>query len=488
VDPKVIIVGLDGASFRVIDPLARAGELPNLSRLMDQGTRGVLTSTIPDITPPSWTSMTTGVNPGKHGIYDFLKIEGNRTRIVTSSDRKSPSVWDILSRNGMRVIVVNVPVTYPPQPVNGIMISDMLTPEGATDVVYPEYLSQALKKRGYKVGIRWAGGGVSKKVGVEELKLHVSERMQTFGWLLDEFEWQFAMVVVNETDFVQHLFPGDAAKISAVYRKADEALGSLLKKLNTETTTLLVVSDHGFNLARRAFRVNDWLVREGAMKTTSPTRRGVVRGLVDFTAKRGTTWRLARAVEKHAPKRALRMTYTSPLIGGALPSGLCCLAPQPHSYVPLFMSGDISDAEYERLLATVARSSETLVDEETGLNPILSVKNKRELYHGVRSIDAPDLTLQMRENYVVSEKMFNSKELFHDTLQGVHEPSGILIAHGRGVKPRAKLESHPTVLEVTPTVLRLLGLSQSRTLDGGVLDELLVSRSKGPRDDSPSSE
>jgi len=474
VHPRVVIFGLDGASFRVIDPLLRKGELPGFSNAIDRGVRSVLLSTVPDVTPPSWTSMTTGVNPGKHGVYDFLKVqEDGTTRIVTSVDRMSPSVWDILSHNKMRVIVVNVPVTYPPQPVNGIMISDMLTPEGATDIVYPAFLSRTLEKRGYEVGIRWAGGGVSTKVGVEEMKLHLRERMQAFTWLLEHFEWDFAMVVVNETDFVQHLFPGDTAKISSVYREADEAVGNLMRRLDEETT-LFLVSDHGFNIARRALRINDWLVQKGVQKLAGPARTGVAGRAVDFMLKRETTSRVARLVEKHAPRRVLRMVQTSPLEGGRIPTGLSCLTPQPHSYVPLIVNGRFTPAGYEQLLEAVVRGSAELLDGETGLRPILKVMTKRELYEGLYSTDAPDLLLQLHENYVVSEKIFNSKELFHKTVQGVHEPSGILIAEGRSVKPLVEAESH-TVLDITPTVLHLLGIRPPGRLDGRVMHDLLIS-------------
>jgi predicted AlkP superfamily phosphohydrolase/phosphomutase len=474
VPPKVIVVGLDGASFKVIDPLIAGGELPNTNRLMNEGTRSVLTSTIPDITPPSWTSMTTGVNPSKHGVYDFLKIRQGRTRIVTSSDRKSPSIWDMLSKKGKRVIVMNVPVTYPPWPVNGIMVSDMLTPEGATDIVYPEYLSGALRKRGYEVGIRWTGGGVSKKTSVEDLVVHLRRRMETFVWLLEEFDWDFAMIVANETDYVQHLFAGDRAKVASVYRAADEAIRTLINKVSAGAT-LFVVSDHGFNIATRAFRVNDWLVQNGALKPPPSPPSGVTRGIADFALKKKATSGLARMAERHMPKRVLRSTYASPLDDGEPPDGLSCLAPQPHSYVPLFVNGNFAKTDYDRLLTAVTRNSAELVDEQTGFNPILKVIAKRELYHGPYSIDAPDLVLQLRENYVVSEKFFNSKDLFHRTLQGIHEPSGILIAAGTSVKRHSEItDSYPTVVDITPTILHLLGLTPPSTLDGKIIHGLFA--------------
>jgi predicted AlkP superfamily phosphohydrolase/phosphomutase len=298
--------------------------------------------------------------------------------------------------------------------------------------------------------------------------------MKTFAWLLEQFDWDFAMIVLNETDFAQHLFPGDASRISSVYKEADRAIGELTGTLDSGRTTLFVVSDHGFNIARRAFRVNDWLIREGAMKEGVPAaRRGLVGRAVDLALRRRMTARLVRRIERHLPERARSMAYSSPLQGEALPIGVCCLAPQPHSYVPLFVSAMTSRSEYEDLIKTVQRSTEKLIDEASGLKPVLRVLTKRELYEGVYSTDAPDLTLELREDYVVSEKIFNSSKLFHDTLQGVHEPAGVLIAYGRGVKRGAQSETLPSVLDITPTVLHLLGVTPPGKLDGRVLQEMI---------------
>lgn len=127
---KVMVIGLDGATFRVIDPLVARGELPGLARLMAGGTRGTLESTLPPLSPTAWASFITGKNPGKHGIFDFLRRRPGSYEFlpVNGASIRARTLWSRLSEGGVRVGVVNVPMTYPPPPVNGFIISGMDSP------------------------------------------------------------------------------------------------------------------------------------------------------------------------------------------------------------------------------------------------------------------------------------------------------------------------------------------------------------------------
>src|SRR5512134_546864 len=121
----LLVIGLDGAGLEVIGPWAAAGRLPVLAALMASGSWGRLRSTLPAATFPAWTSLVTGVNPGRHGVLDFVeRVPGTfRVRFVNGSQRRTPALWTRLSAAGRRVAVLAVPATYPPEPVNGIMVS-----------------------------------------------------------------------------------------------------------------------------------------------------------------------------------------------------------------------------------------------------------------------------------------------------------------------------------------------------------------------------
>jgi predicted AlkP superfamily phosphohydrolase/phosphomutase len=136
---RTFVFGIDGATFDVIKPMAERGRLPHLGRLLREGSCGPLRSTIHPITPAAWSSFATGMNPGKHGVFDFSSP--NRAtygvKLNNASDRRCESVWGLLSRQSKRVTVVNVPFTYPPEAVNGVLISGFDTPGADRSMSHP---------------------------------------------------------------------------------------------------------------------------------------------------------------------------------------------------------------------------------------------------------------------------------------------------------------------------------------------------------------
>src|SRR5437588_6486029 len=144
---RVLLFGVDGLTFRILNPLMGRGQLPNFQRLRDNGVQGVLKSTTPPLTPPAWMSISTGLSPAKHGVYDFWEYEqtekGPRAHVITH--RKSgKAIWNILSEWGKQVVIANVPMTYPPEPVNGIMLSGYMAPDMKANVAYPASFKEEL--------------------------------------------------------------------------------------------------------------------------------------------------------------------------------------------------------------------------------------------------------------------------------------------------------------------------------------------------------
>ena len=146
---KLLIIGLDGATFDLALPMIEKGEMPNLGQLLAQGTAANLLSTVPPVTGPAWSSFMTGKDPGGHGVYHFRAIDptqydqANET-LVTSRSFQGPTFWDILGEVGHRVAVVTVPVTYPPWPINGVMISGYPCPDTRNNHTYPPEFADQL--------------------------------------------------------------------------------------------------------------------------------------------------------------------------------------------------------------------------------------------------------------------------------------------------------------------------------------------------------
>src|SRR5262245_44688458 len=143
---KTVIIGLDGATFDVINPLASAGRLPVLSRLMREGASAPLRSTILPNSFPGWASCTTGTSEGMHGVFSpFIKNPSSYgVRAMSGRDIMTRHIWDIVSEQGGRSIVLNVPTAYPPEPLNGLMVTGMLTPSLESDFTYPASLKAEL--------------------------------------------------------------------------------------------------------------------------------------------------------------------------------------------------------------------------------------------------------------------------------------------------------------------------------------------------------
>src|SRR3989454_9654570 len=142
---KVLIIGLDGATWRVLEPWARDGRLPNLAVLMARGSWGPLRSTVPALTLPAWSSLATGRNPGVHGVFAFRRLRPDRydsPGLASASDLRAPTLWEIAGRAGVRVGVINVPPSYPIRPVNGFVVSCLLTPPGERFTNPPELASE----------------------------------------------------------------------------------------------------------------------------------------------------------------------------------------------------------------------------------------------------------------------------------------------------------------------------------------------------------
>ncbi len=267
---KVIIIGLDGATFDLLKPWAKAGYLPNLKRMMAEGVSGVLESSIPPTTAVAWPSFMTGKNPAKHGLYDFfIKKKNSYEEIPINADmRDGKAIWDILSENGHKVLVLNVPTTYPPSKVNGVLVSCFLTPSGKRDFIYPPFLLDEIEGKFGKYPLYTKTPGaifnLSEKVIGRLLKESMeilSYKIKVLDYLEEKYQSDFIMLHIWETDRIQHDFwhiidpnhpryPGKEAedykkRIIDYYHKIDEEIGKLIEKVGKEAA-IFIMSDHGF--------------------------------------------------------------------------------------------------------------------------------------------------------------------------------------------------------------------------------------------------
>src|SRR5262244_2757033 len=290
---KTAIIGLDGATFDIITPLADAGRLPVLSRLMREGSSAPLLSTILPNSFPGWASCTTGTSEGMHGVFSpFIKKRSSyEVRAMSGRDVMTRPVWDLVSQQGGRVLLVNIPTTYPPEPVNGVMITGMLTPDLRSEFTYPQSLKEEMLAA-VPAYIIEPGRNSDKIARAEEFRHATDMHELAVHFLMDRGDWDFLMVVFSVLDRAQHDFwadmdpehprhdPNSPAEfrgfIQEIYERLDTAIGSLIEKLPANTR-VLVVSDHGFCSELKEIRVNEALAAAGllAFKSGRRTRSGM---------------------------------------------------------------------------------------------------------------------------------------------------------------------------------------------------------------------
>ncbi|HWP43159.1 MAG TPA: alkaline phosphatase family protein, partial [Blastocatellia bacterium] len=190
---KLLVIGLDGASFNVLDALIEKGFMPNLSKLIREGARADLETTFPPITAVAWSSFMTGKNPGKHGIFEFKRRDRDSKRelAVNASFREGPAIWDLLGEAGKRVIVHNFPCTYPPSAVNGLMIADFMTPRGRNDYTYPKELLAEIESQfgPYRLHLSQTYTGGGPEAVLDELFDELEYKAKVAPYLMERYEW-----------------------------------------------------------------------------------------------------------------------------------------------------------------------------------------------------------------------------------------------------------------------------------------------------------
>jgi len=420
----VLIIGLDGATWDVIDPWIEQGRLPHLARLREQGAWGPLASTMPPATLPSWSTFMTGVNPGKHGIFDFTRREFGtyEVRFVNSTFRKAPTLWTLLSAAGRRVCVLGVPGTYPPERVNGCMISGFDTPvttRADASFISPKELAPLVQASGgfpfadfqeIRIDGNWHRMALARLLRGVEIKTRLAQT------LLRREAWDCFMVLFGESDTVAHHFwrfhDADSPRFDAaggrefgdairrVYESLDAAIGALT--VAAPDATVLIVSDHGFGGAGdKAVYLNRWLRADG-FQHVRPTGAGF-----------GVAARMKRTALQILPPsvqaRAFRLNggrWASRLESRTRFAGIDWARTRAFSeelnYFPSVWlnlrgrepGGIVSQGDYRRLCDDVCAAAGGLEDPEHRRPIVRRAWRREELYHGPWVHYAPDIILE----------------------------------------------------------------------------------------------
>lgn len=465
-DRSFLILGIDGATFDVIKPLVAAGELPHLGRLMEEGVWGPLRSTIHPLTPQAWATFMTGTNPGKHGIFDFgYRAPGAyRLDLSSSATRQRPGFWKTLNQAGVTFGALNIPLSYPPEPVDGFMITGMHTPtldKGS----YPDKLYQDLLKAvpDYRIDVmcHWYEG---TEPFVDDVYRMIDQRLKAAKYLYGRFRPQVFCPVFVGVDRIEHALWGQfqngegdlARQVPRIYRKIDEVVGELLEMVGEETN-VIVISDHGFGDLKKDVYLNHFLAEAGYLHFDPAKVRSYSPPLPPENDDPRHSWYQKlltgddplpdddeKIVTGRMPRRyrsfdtvdwSKTVAYAHGLFGNIY---LNVHGREPEGIVP-------QGREYENIRRQIADDLLKLNDPDDGLVLVDRLYRAEELYWGEAVSMAPDLLVRMR-NYSYMTRgacefvgdSLTSKPLVNHT--GNHRLDGILIAHGPDMAHSQKIE------------------------------------------------
>lgn len=502
---KVLVVGLDGATFDILRPWIEQGKLPILRKLMENGVSDSLTSTIPPMSSPAWPSFMTGKNPGKIGVFDFVerRPDSYDYTVVSSKSIDGKVLWNILSEAGKKVGIINVQVTYPPQEVNGFMISGMPAPSVRT---HPASLLDELRKEvgEYRLRIEEVYGKGREDSFIEDLYRVTDIREKTTLFLMKKYDWDFFMVMFFGTEFVQHTFwsymdhthpdhdPQKSEKYGNVileyFQKIDDIIGKIIKNTD-ENTTLIIMSDHGHGPLHKVLYINRWLMELGLLnfkrniltriklwlcKYNLPVR------LYDFSIKLGlgklrklvSQRRQTNLVNVFISFRDVDWLRTKAYSHGHIGSIFINLkGREPDGIVE-------PGKDYHKLRTYIIKKLCELRDPETGEKVVDKVFRKEEVYSGSYVDRAPDIIFIMKDMKYIAE--FGSFGFHHDSLfgspilrsTGTHRMNGIFIMKGKNVK-RNSVVKGAKIIDLAPTILYLMGVPVPSDMDGKVLTDAL---------------
>jgi predicted AlkP superfamily phosphohydrolase/phosphomutase len=494
------MIGLDGADPDLVREYAAEGCLPNMQRIIQEGVWGELRSTVPPVTAPAWVSLMTGKNPGRHGVYNFRNLDlesyggmGPKAYIASSASFRGQSIFELVSAHGGRVASINMPATYPPFPVNGVLISGLpLLPDMRKAYTWPSEL-------GDRIGA-WSMDNetldrLSEPHRLEAVDFWTRRHTEVSEELLRDEDWDFFAVVLRLTDAVPHYFwkytdpsyPGYAEDsryrhiIRDTYAEADRAVGRLLEAAGSDALGL-VVSDHGTGAHHnRCVNLNKWLLDQGLLSKRSDkapgngmavslqrlrdrvprNMRSRIRDMLPEKARDGVFRALNNVNQIDWPNTKAYRVPIFPLVDGI---ELNVIGRQPQGSVA-------PGEEYEAVRDRIIEGLRELRDPATGACMVEEVHRREEVYDGPHVEEAPDIIVIYHFPFTGGlglDRLISDYDESINHWSGAHRMNGIVMATGPDVERGVALTGSE-IIDVTPTILFALDLPLPADVDGKVL-------------------
>lgn len=514
IQKKVLVIGLDGATFDIINPLIEKGKLPNIAKLMKTGSYGELLSTVPHLSPVAWTSFFTGCNPGKHGIFDFFhKIKGSYSvKINNFNHCKTKGIWDYLNESASKVIAINIPNTYPPPKIDGCFISGLGTPNKEVQYCYPpELKDEIIEKFGtfeMLTEIQHSDKLMHRYIAGRDRV--IKNQTDVVKYLLKNKPWDLFIHVFTITDSIQHdcwkyidnTHPNYSKHmnknyghiIDETYEMVDQAIGEFLKEVSDDTTVVLL-SDHGQGPLKKTLSLNNVLKSKGYLcfkdNANVESQLSLKINRIISKAKKIPMYIVSKFLTKKQ-KDKLFFHIKEEMVEAFFKKAEDYLASIDWSKTKAYCEGSFSliylnkrdfypegivnKADEKKIKEELKDIFMNLKDNETGENITEAIYEPHEIYKGDYIENAPDLIIILKKGYhgsgSIDRVLFNIKEdEFFSSHQwsGFHVPEGIFVLNDKKrIKADNKIND-AKIIDLTPTILYLMGKDVPKEIDGKVL-------------------
>jgi predicted AlkP superfamily phosphohydrolase/phosphomutase len=477
---RTVLIGLDGATFTILDTLMEEGHMPFLKKFVDRGFRAKLLSTSNPLTPPAWTSMITGQGPGRHGVYDFIRSEERDGAIYftlyNSNDILCETVWSMASRQGRRVIHLNFPIMAPAQPINGLVIPSMVQWRHLRRNVYPERLYETIKSIPDFDSKLWGLTYWEANEAMRERALfpkeekdwitrHIKRDEQwaiILHYLMKNDPADLTAIVFDGVDKLQHLcwrlidpnLRGEKLLdweeemrdyVLEYYHNVDDYIRKTVTMAG-EDANVFIASDHGFGPTYYIFHINVLLEKLGYLKWKDEQ--------IPDTERCSHEWSFA----------SLDWDHTTAYVGTPSSNGIRIRAAGELG------RNEMPRHEYYALRERLIKELLDYRDPLTGEQIITEVLVMEEAFPGPAMDKAPDLTVVLSDHSFVSIVNEEPVVLRRPKINGTHRPQGVFMAHGPGIVSGGVFEEY-SIMDVTPTLLYSLGLPIPADMEGKVAKE-----------------
>lgn len=430
---RLFVLSIDGLPYSLMEEAFARGVMPHFQKLVDADGAISMNSVIPVISSVAWATFSTGVNPAKHGIFGFVDRDLDlQYKILTSSENRAASLWKRLNQAGKRVIAINVPGTFPPEAIDGILIGDFISPS-IEKAAHPQELIPLLRELNYIIDADPLLAQTDRAAFMDELFAALRARDELTFRLLQQEDWDFFMLHVMETDRINHFYWNAKSDTEdefqdefwEFYRRVDDLIGRLDAELD-KNTELVILSDHGFCGIDFDVDINSYLVECGFASFRQDSK-----SLSDLDSSSRAYSLVPGRIYLNLDGRERR--------------------------------GSVAPSEAAALKAEIKHALFELKEPVSGFPVIEQIWAREELYDGPLIEQAADLIAHPRRNFDLKAGVGSSPIFQKSTRSGMHTfDEAFLFARGRTL---SKIE-HGSILDVTPTLFDLLGLGIPAKLEG----------------------